>query len=133
MTKPLATRNSFMTESVIREMSRLAARHGAIISVSGAVDYVVGEGSTGRIANGHPLMARVTGMGCTASALTGAFLAVNPSPLRAAAHAMAVMGVAGEMAAAGSAGPGSFQVNFLDILHSLTEADITARLRMEWL
>ena len=65
--------------------------------------------------------------------MTGAFLAVNPSPLRAAAHAMAVMGITGEMAAARSAGPGSFQVNFLDVLYSLTEDDIERRLRMEWL
>jgi hydroxyethylthiazole kinase len=111
----------------------LAALRGAVISVSGAVDLIVGGGATAWVANGHPLMARVTGMGCTASALTAAFAAVNPSPLRAAAHAMAVMGIAGEMAAARSAGPGSFQVNFLDVLHALDENDIAQRLKIEWL
>jgi hydroxyethylthiazole kinase len=120
-------------EEALEAARNLAARQGAVISVSGAIDLIVGEGETARIANGHPLMARVTGMGCAASALTGAFLSVNPSPLRAAAHAMAVMGIAGEMAAARSAGPGSFQVNFLDVLYSLTEDDIERRLRMEWL
>jgi hydroxyethylthiazole kinase len=111
----------------------MAALRGAVISVSGAVDLIVGEGKTAWVANGHPLMARVTGMGCAASALTAAFAAVNPSPLRAAAHAMAVMGIAGEMAAARSAGPGSFQVNFLDVLHALDESEIAQRLKIEWL
>jgi hydroxyethylthiazole kinase len=111
----------------------LAARYGAVISVSGAVDLIVGVGSMARVANGHPLMPRVTGLGCTASALTGAFAAVNPTPLRAAAHAMAVMGIAGEMAAARAAGPGSLQMNFLDVLYAMSENDIQTRLRIEWL
>jgi len=83
------------------------------------------------VANGHPLMPRVTGLGCTASALTGAFAAVNPSPFAAAVHAMAVMGIAGEMAGESAAGPASFQTLFLDALHQLSEKDIASRLRME--
>jgi len=81
--------------------------------------------------NGHPLMPRVTGLGCTASALCGAFAAVNPSPLAAAAHAMAVMGIAGELAAERSAGPGTLQLHFLDALYALREEDVVARLRVE--
>ena len=70
-------------------------------------------------------------MGCAASALTGAFAAVNPSPLRAAAHAMALMGIAGEMAAERAEGPGSFQMHFLDTLARIGEADVRRRLRLE--
>jgi len=121
------------SEEALEAARELAARHGTVISVSGAVDLIVGEGSMARIANGHSLMAAVTGMGCAASALTGAFAAVNPSPLRAAAQAMAVMGIAGEIAAVPAAGPGSFQVNFLDALYALSENDIRSRLRMEWI
>ncbi len=77
------------------------------------------------------MMPRVTGLGCTATALTGAFAAVNPSPLKAAAHAMAVMGIAGEMAAERSPGPGSFQMHFLDALFLLDAPDIERRLKME--
>jgi hydroxyethylthiazole kinase len=75
-------------------------------------------------------MPRVTGLGCTASAITGAFAAVNLDPFEAAAHAMVVMGVAGEMAASGAAGPGSFLVRFTDALASISEADIAARMRL---
>ncbi|NQT53512.1 hydroxyethylthiazole kinase, partial [bacterium] len=46
------------------------------------------------------------------------------------AHAMAVMGVAGEIAAEKAAGPGTLQLHFLDVLHALSDADIIARLRM---
>jgi hydroxyethylthiazole kinase len=77
------------------------------------------------------MMPRVTGLGCTATALTGAFAAVNRWPLRAAAHAMAVMGIAGEMAIKDCHGPGTFQVRFLDALYLLREADIYSRLQME--
>ena len=97
---------------------------GCVVSVSGATDVIVAEDSIVRVHYGHPMMARVTGLGCTATALTGAFAAVNPSPFHAAAHAMAVMGIAGEMAARRSPGPGSFQVNFLDALYLMQAGDI---------
>lgn len=107
----------------------LARQFRCVVSMSGATDLVVDGERVLRIHNGSPLMTRVTGLGCTASALTGAFLAVNPDPLQAAAHAMAVMGVAGEIAAGLSAGPGSLQVAFLDVLHSLGEPELRARMR----
>ena len=99
----------------------LNRRWGCVVSVSGPVDLVVQGDRVVRVRNGHPMMARVTGMGCTASALTGAFAAVNADPLLAAAGAMALTGVAGEMAAAAAKGPGSFQVAFLDALDALAD------------
>jgi len=108
----------------------VAARWRCVVSLSGATDIIVGAGSELRVRNGHPMMARVTGMGCAASALTGAFAAVNAFPIQAAAHAMALMGIAGEMAAERAAGPGSFQPHFLDALAGIGEADVTRRLRL---
>jgi hydroxyethylthiazole kinase len=75
-------------------------------------------------------MPRVTGLGCTATALTGAFAAVNPSAFDAAVHAMIVMGIAGEMAGARAAGPGSFWAQFLDAIYALRESDISTRMRV---
>jgi len=75
-------------------------------------------------------MARVTGLGCTASALCGAFAAVRREDIiRATASAMAVMGIAGETAARAD-GPGSMQVMFLDALYGLTRRDIEERLKL---
>ncbi|MDD5474989.1 MAG: hydroxyethylthiazole kinase, partial [Syntrophales bacterium] len=98
---------------------------------SGATDYVVDGARTVKLFNGHPMMAKVTGLGCAATALCGAFAAVEKNPLAAAVKATAVMGIAGEMAASKSAGPGSLQVHFLDILYNLGKADIEDRLRIK--
>lgn len=116
-TKGVDSRHS--TDSVADAAGWLARAHGCVVSMSGAVDLIVGGDTVIRVHNGHTMMSSVTGMGCTASALTGAFAAVNPSPLAAAAHAMTVMGVCGELATARSTGPGSFVPAFLDALWTL--------------
>ena len=102
----------------------------ASVIVSGPVDLVVRHDAAIRVANGHALMPKVTGLGCTASALTGAFAAVNANPFAAAVHAMVVMGIAGEMAASKAAGPGTFLVHFLDALAAISEGDIADRIRI---
>jgi hydroxyethylthiazole kinase len=117
-------------EDALEAARSLAQLHSCVVSVSGAVDVIVSTSSVLRVENGHPLMSRVTGLGCTASALTGAFSAVNPDPLLAAAHAMAVMGVVGEIAAEKSRASGSLQMQFLDALHLLQEQEIHSRLKM---
>jgi hydroxyethylthiazole kinase len=111
---------------------RLSSVWGSVVVISGAIDYVVFGDQIASIANGHPLMAKVTGMGCTATALTGAFAAVNVDYFQAAVHTMAVMGIAGEMAAERNLAPGSLQVNFLDALYQLTEQEIEARLKLSY-
>jgi hydroxyethylthiazole kinase len=121
------------SEQTVEQARALAERRRCVVCVSGATDVVVGEGRVVRVRNGHPLMARVTGMGCTATALVGAFAAVNPSPLHATAHGMAVTGIAGEIAAARAEGPGTMQLHFLDALYRLTEAEVTGRARIEGL
>lgn len=105
--------------------------YGSVISISGETDYIVGDSRTIRVHNGHAMMPRVTGLGCTATALTGAFAAVTPDPALAAAQAMAIMGIAGEMAAEKAEGPGSLQMHFLDALYSLSKTDIEQRIRVE--
>lgn len=105
----------------------LATQLDCTVCISGATDWILTHTDSVQVFNGHPLMPRVTGLGCTASALIGAFCAVNSSPSAATAHAMAVMGIAGEIAGEQAAGPGTFQLHFLDALHLLSEADIIQR------
>jgi len=104
----------------------LSRELGAVVCVTGETDYILSGESLISVNNGHYMMPRVTGLGCTATALCGAFAAINPDPALAAAHAMAVMGIAGEMAAETAKGPGSLQVNFIDALYQLSETDIQA-------
>ncbi len=128
---PKGVESREVPEEVLREAMAVSREWQCTVSVSGAVDIVTDGTQVIRVRNGHPLMSRVTGTGCTATAVTGAVAAVNGSPLLAAAHAMAIMGVAGELAAERSAGPGSFFGNFLDSLYLLDQPQLTSRLRME--
>jgi hydroxyethylthiazole kinase len=110
----------------------LNSRFGSTVCISGATDIIIDQKRTIRISNGHPMMTRVTGLGCTATALTGAFVAVQPSDLaEATASAMALLGVAGELAAERSKGPGSLQLNILDMLYTLSQEAFAARVKVE--
>ncbi|WP_297912323.1 hydroxyethylthiazole kinase [Thiomonas sp.] len=113
----------------------LAARTRGVVCISGAQDHVVcADGRHAVLANGHPWMTRVTGVGCSATALVGAFAAVQPDRWRATVAAMAYLGVAGEWAAErclnAGAGLGSFQVALLDAVHLLDRDTFEQRLRL---
>jgi hydroxyethylthiazole kinase len=112
-------------------LAREAARTlGVVASVTGAIDHVSDGDRSASIANGHPLMASITGTGCMSSAITGCFLAVA-GPFAAAVEALVAFGVAGEDAAAGAKGPGSFHVALYDALASLDPATLDGRARVE--
>jgi hydroxyethylthiazole kinase len=98
----------------------LSKTTGSVVSVSGATDLIVHGERIAFVDNGVSLMTRVTGMGCSASAIAGAFAATHSDPFEAAVLAAACMGVCGEMAYEKSQLPGSFQIAFLDALASLT-------------
>lgn len=98
---------------------KLAAASRSVVVVSGATDYIVDAEREVSVSRGHERMEKVTAMGCTASALVTAFTAVDADCVQAAANAMWLMGTAGERAAAGTEGTGSFAVAFLDRLSTL--------------
>ncbi|MBU2547801.1 MAG: hydroxyethylthiazole kinase [Proteobacteria bacterium] len=100
------------------------------LAITGATDLVTDGRQVVRIENGHPLMALVTGMGCTATALVGAFSAVEANPVNSAAAALAYLGLAGENAAGRAEGPGSFMVALLDALYTITPEDLGAGARI---
>ena len=107
-----------------------ARRLDLVASVTGPVDHVSDGERVIRIENGDALMATITGTGCMSSALTGCFLAVNRErPLEAAAEALVAFGVAGEDAAGGAAGPGSFHVALYDCLAALDPRTLDERAR----
>lgn len=108
----------------------LAGRGIAAVAVTGAVDFVTDGRREIRVGNGHPLLARVTGTGCVATALVAAFLAVEADALLAAAAALSCLGVAGEQAAQKAHGPGTFAAFLLDALHGLGPEEIASRARL---
>ncbi|MGH3007888.1 MAG: hydroxyethylthiazole kinase [Gaiellaceae bacterium] len=113
-------------------LARSAAKHlGVVASVTGPIDNV-SDGERGiAIANGHALLATVTGTGCISSTITGCFLAAKPGdPLAAAAEALVALGVAGEDAAAGAEGPGTFHARLYDALAALDPNTIDGRAKI---
>jgi hydroxyethylthiazole kinase len=113
-------------------LARAAARRlSTIASVTGPVDHVSDGNTVLAVANGHELLASVTGTGCMSSAITGCFLAVKAQePLDAAAEALAAFGVAAEDAAAGAEGPGSFHMGLYDALSALAPETLDQRARI---
>jgi hydroxyethylthiazole kinase len=69
-------------------------------------------------------MSCITGTGCGATAIIGAFSGVDPDPVSAAATALAYYGLAGQRAAVDANGPGSFMIRFLDALYNLTPEEL---------
>jgi hydroxyethylthiazole kinase len=114
------------------DLARAAARNlGLVASVTGPVDHVSDGDRVLAVANGHELLAAVTGTGCMSSAITGCFLAVaRDRLLEAAAVALAAFGVAGEDAARDAKGPGSFHVGLYDALAALDPQTLDARARI---
>lgn len=109
----------------------LAVELGTTLAITGPVDLVTDGTRIVRVKNGHPLMGRVTGTGCVATAVTGAFLAVEPDPVEAVVSALGFLGLAGEKAGALASGPGSFQAAFLDALYTITPEELSAGIRLE--
>lgn len=116
--------SSATSEHALSAAQKLAIDTGSVVVISGATDYITDGKTTHTVEGGHPIMTSVTGMGCTATALVGAFAAVIDDPLIAATSAMAVMSLVGEKAALNSRGSGSMQINFLDELYNLTSETI---------
>lgn len=120
-----STADSSTAVPVARE---LAARTGGVVAVSGPVDYITDAHRVWEVPTGHPLMTKVTGMGCALGALVAACCAVEDSPLVAATAATSILTVAAEVAAVGSRGPGSFAVAILDALADLDEPTLVEHL-----
>jgi hydroxyethylthiazole kinase len=109
---------------------RLAETLGTVVAVTGQVDYVTDGRRTVGIANGDVMLTRVTGTGCTATALVGAFLGSGMPAFDATVAALATLGVAAELARVDATGPGSFQIALLDALAAIDDETLARRIRL---
>lgn len=99
----------------------LAKELNTTLAITGAVDLVTAGERIYRVSNGHELMGYTTGTGCTATAMIGAFLAVDGDPVEATTTALSYFGLAGEKAASMAKSPGSFQIALLDALYTIDQ------------
>jgi hydroxyethylthiazole kinase len=110
-------------------LERYARERATVVGLTGDPDIVTDGTRTASIRNGDPLMAKVTAMGCAASALVATCLAVEPDAWHATAAGLILIGVAGELAAVRAHGPGTLAVGILDALHGLDQRTIVERAR----
>ena len=85
-------------DSAVAFVKDFAAKTGAIVAVTGAIDLVSDGQTCYVIRNGRPEMGKITGTGCQLSGMMTAFVVANPdNRLEAAAAAVCAMGLAGEI------------------------------------
>ncbi|MEC6830496.1 hydroxyethylthiazole kinase [Photobacterium toruni] len=115
------------SDTALAAAHALVTQYHANVVISGEVDYVVTASQTIRLSNGHHMMPYVTGMGCSLTALTGAFAAIGETSGLAAT---AIYAIAGEIAAEQSTGPATLQLNIIDGLYQISAEQIQQRLNM---
>ena len=112
-----------------------AAKTGAVIAITGAIDIVADSSRAYCIRNGHPMMASITGTGCQLSAMTAAFVAANrEQALEAAAAAVAAMGYAGEIAykrRSATDGNATYRNGIIDAIYNMTPENLEKGARYE--
>lgn len=109
----------------------LVDQYNTIVCISGETDIIISPKQQFSIKNGHSLMTKVTGLGCSATALIGAFIGIAEDRALAVAAAMSLLGISGELAAKESNGPGSLQVHLIDKLYNITEEEFSHHLKIE--
>ena len=118
-------------DEAARTATVLAQELDTALAITGPVDLVTDGSRVLRIKNGHPLMGYVTGTGCTATVTIGAFLAVDDDPVSATATALAYFGLAGEVAAQNADAPGSFMIQMIDALYTITPEALAEGCKIE--
>ena len=119
------------SNEAVEAAKSLVQNYSSLVCISGETDIVVGHDRMIYLQNGHPMMTKVTGLGCSATALIGAFIGSIEDKTEAVVAAMSLIGIAGELAAEKSAGPGSLQLNLIDKLYNLTEQEFFTHLKMK--
>ena len=118
-------------EAAEKSAEILAGELESVLAVTGPTDLITDGKQVIRVSNGHSLMGYVTGTGCTATAIIGAFLSVDEDPVSATATALAFFGLAGEVAAKNASAPGSFMIAMLDALYTITPEELLRKCKFQ--
>jgi len=103
----------------------------AVVAITGERDLISDGERLLAVDNGDRWLTTLTGTGCMATTIVGAFAAVEPDHLMAAAAALSCYGLAAELAAKEARGPASFKAALFDELYraSATRLAEGARIR----
>jgi len=117
--------------NLIEVAKKLANEKKAVVVITGAEDIITNGKDVYLCKNGHKMMGSIVGTGCMAASVIGAFAAVEKDYAKAAASALVVFGIAGELAARRATGPGSYKESFYDEIYNLDETDIDEMEKLE--
>ncbi|MGB4268259.1 MAG: hydroxyethylthiazole kinase [Spirochaetota bacterium] len=118
-------------DDAIETARTIAQMYRCVVAVTGPTDVITNGNTTIKVHNGHKLMSYVTGTGCTATALIGAFCAVDSDYTKATAAALSYFGVAGQLASKKAMAPGSFMIRLIDELYSMTPVELEQYAKIE--
>ncbi|MBU0615420.1 MAG: hydroxyethylthiazole kinase [Nanoarchaeota archaeon] len=116
--------------NLIEIAKKLAKERDATVVITGKEDIIANK-EVYICKNGHDMMGSIVGTGCMAASVIGAFAAVEKDYAKAAAAALCCYGIAGELAAKNSKGPGSYKENFYDEVFNLDEQKINSMQKLE--
>lgn len=103
------------TESALNAAKQLAQKHQTIVSITGDVDYITDGKQTYSITGGDIALTKITGTGCSLSAMVAAFIAGSTNTLLATTSACFMMKKAGELGNK-QQGLGTYAVSLIDQL-----------------
>ncbi|MBE6664936.1 MAG: hydroxyethylthiazole kinase [Ruminococcaceae bacterium] len=110
-------------EAMISFAKNFAAKSGAVVAITGAIDLVADAETCYVIRNGRPEMSRITGTGCQLSGITATYITANPDhKTEAVAAAVCMMGLAGEIGVANMAeneGNSSLRNRIIDAIYNM--------------
>lgn len=118
------------SNEAVEAAKTLVQNHKSVVCISGETDIIISENQEIHLKNGHPMMTKVTGLGCTATAIIGSFIGIIENKTEAVVSAMSLLGIAGEIGAQQSAGPGNLQLNIIDKLYNITEDEFYNHLKI---
>ena len=110
---------------------KLASGRKTTVVITGQEDIITDGDKVFLVKNGHEMMGSIVGTGCMAASVIGVFAAVENDYAKASASALACFGIAGELAAVSSKGPGTFKVNFYDEVALLNKEKIEGMSKIE--
>lgn len=109
-----------------------AQKYATTVAVTGKEDFISDGKRIFRIQNGSEWLTTITGSGCSAATVSGAFLAVSEDACLAAVSALAIYSVAAEIAAEqGPLGPTAFKAAFFDAIYNISPEAVESRAKIE--
>lgn len=120
-------------EGALEACKAVAKKYNCVVAATGVEDYITDGTRSAVIENGTDMFTKITGAGCMTGALCAGAAGACEDRFMSTVSALLAMSVAGEEAAKLSRLPGSFRVNLIDSIYTLTEEKLLKEGKVEWI